>query len=123
MVAKNTRITPRDIGIFMHILRYGLTEQDVVHRLYFGDNKPEAARATLRRLVDAGFLSYQSDRWPNKSVAPSGSVSLRMMTFPQLEMLTGIGAMKSLSAELNASDDRLLRSALPNEVHLSALKM
>src|SRR6266508_1264283 len=38
-----------------------------------------------------------------------GSVTLSMMMRPQLEMLTGIGAMKSLTAEVNASEERLLR--------------
>ena len=57
------------------------------------------------------------------SVSPSGSVSLRMMTCPQLLMFTGIGRMKSFSCELKASDDRLLNIAEPNDSQTSSSKM
>ena len=37
---------------------------------------------------------------------------------PQLEMLTGIGAMKSFSSEVNdLPDERLLRQAAPKFAH------
>src|SRR3954452_2133493 len=36
---------------------------------------------------------------------------------PQLLTFTGTGAMKSLRAEVNESDERLLRYAEPNESH------
>ena len=45
-----------------------------------------------------------------------------MITLPQLVMLTGTGRMKSFSCEVNASDDRLFRNALPNDVHLSVVE-
>ena len=46
-------------------------------------------------------------------LASSGFVCLRMITAPQLVRFTGIGAMKSLSAELKASDDRDLTNIEP----------
>jgi len=42
------------------------------------------------------------------------SVTLWMVIVPQLMMLTGIGAMKSLISAVNDDDERLLTDALPN---------
>ena len=67
----------------------------------------------------AGRVSLKPN-WPGN---PSGLVCLRMMTVPQLVMLTLTGAMKSLSAELNVDDDRLLSIALPNDSQTLGLKI
>ena len=60
---------PRDLGILLHILRYGLAEQESVHRLFHEGKSPNAARCNLRRLADAGYLTYERDRWPNGPAA------------------------------------------------------
>src|SRR3712207_5286724 len=48
-----------------------------------------------------------------KSCWSLGTVSLTMVMPPQLLTLTGIGAMKSLSAAVKESDERLFRYAWP----------
>src|SRR5215217_3067891 len=45
-----------------------------------------------------------------------------MLTVPQLEMLTGWGAMKSLTSAGNEAEERLLRKALPKAVQVPAGK-
>src|SRR5215217_2899628 len=50
-------------------------------------------------------------------------VCLRMTTLPQLVRLMPTGRMKSLSCEVNESEDRLLSIAEPKEVHLFAWKI
>ena len=50
----------------------------------------------------------------------TGVVLLVDLIEPQLLMFTGVGAMKSLSAAVNESDDRLFRYALPNATHFVA---
>lgn len=60
---------PRDLGIFVHILRYGLAEQESVHRLFHDGKSLNAARCNLRRLTDAGYLAHERDRWPNAPAA------------------------------------------------------
>src|SRR5215471_1102856 len=42
---------------------------------------------------------------------------------PQLLMLTGIGAMKSLISAVNDDEDRLRTNALPKAVHVPGAKM
>jgi hypothetical protein len=46
---------------------------------------------------------------PNVSVAPLGSVCFRMITLAHWFRFTLAGAMKSLRAEVNESDERLFR--------------
>src|SRR5262245_32409821 len=54
---------------------------------------------------------------------PRGSLCLMIVISPQLEMLIGIGATKSLSSEPNElPDDRLFTHAPPRWKHLSAGK-
>src|SRR5918995_3566301 len=48
----------------------------------------------------------------------SGLVCFRMITVAQLLRFVDAGAMKSLSAAVNESEDRLFRYALPNDVHV-----
>src|SRR5512140_3427120 len=45
-----------------------------------------------------------------------------MVMLPQLLMLTGMGAMKSLSSAVNDEDERLFRNVLPKAVHTPSLK-
>src|SRR5262249_29016877 len=54
----------------------------------------------------------------NVPVAPSGSVCLRILIVPQLEMLIGIGATKSFSSEPNElPEERLFSQMSPKCLH------
>ena len=64
--APNIRPTERDRQILWHVLRYSLTTQKAVYRLFFDpqSDKPEAARSNLRRLHNGGYLDSVSDPLP-----------------------------------------------------------
>src|SRR5215470_8257078 len=49
---------------------------------------------------------------------PRGSVCLMMLTVPQLLMLTGTGATKSLTSAVNDAEARLFRNALPKALQV-----
>ena len=78
--APKLRIQPMDRNVFWHILRYGLTTQEVVYRLFFdaAKQKPEAARSKLRRLSVLStatfwtFLREFSPVWPNRGGQSGG---------------------------------------------------
>lgn len=94
-LAPKLRIGPRDRKLFWHVLRYGMTRNEVVHRLFFSDaQKPEAARSTLRRLAEGGYLTYEKDPWPYYRLSAS-AVAL-------LEPLLGVnaGTYRAASAPL-----------------------
>ncbi len=71
----NLRIGSRDRLILWHVYRYGLTHKEVVYRLFFDPAKHqlEAARKTLRRLREGGYLDYFSQPWPYYRLAPAGA--------------------------------------------------
>lgn len=69
------RIGGRDRLILWHVYRYGLTHKEVVYRMFFdpAQHQMEAARKTLRRLTDGGYLQYLKDPWPYHRLAPAGA--------------------------------------------------
>jgi len=64
--APKIRPTARDRQIFWHVLRYGLTTQEAVYRLFFDpqSDHPDAVRSNLRRLHNGGYLNSVSDPLP-----------------------------------------------------------
>lgn len=60
--------------------------------------------------VGFGIVDVKLKFW----FTPLGSLCLMMLTVPQLEMFTGIGAMKSLISAVKDVEERLRTKALPN---------
>ena len=50
-------LTAQDMHILEHVRRYGMTTQEVVHRLFYPTATLEAAKSRLRRLREKGWLS------------------------------------------------------------------
>jgi hypothetical protein len=64
--ALNIRPSERDRQVLWHVLRYGLTTQEAVYRLFFDpqSNDLEAARSNLKRLRNGGYLNKVKEPVP-----------------------------------------------------------
>lgn len=66
--ASRHRLTDRQTEILAHIRAFRMSTFEVLHRLFFEDNEPEAVKSFVHRLREAGYLDTADLIYPRKYV-------------------------------------------------------
>lgn len=64
------RFSDRDRGIIEHTARYRLTTKEVLHRLFFDENEPNAVTKVVQRLCDEQWLRKYPLIYPSQYLIP-----------------------------------------------------
>ena len=76
------RLQERDREILEHIRRFRMTTPEVLHRLFFSENKLDAVTSTIRRLRKADYLASADLEPPRRCYYHLTSRAVRLMGLP-----------------------------------------
>ena len=83
---KPRRLSTRDRRIIEHVARYKLTTKEMLHRLFFDQNEPNAAIKVANRLCDEGWLKKFSLLYPRQYLV-AGKRTVQALGLPSTRSL------------------------------------